>query len=69
MSVIARDKKLITVKAAANVLGVHPITLRRWISSGRVPALQLGGPGNAVRLDPDELERFIYSFPRVDDAA
>ena len=42
---------------AAELLRVRPVTLRHWIAKGRVPAVQLGGPGTAVRIDPDEPAR------------
>ena len=29
-------------KAAAEVLGVHPVTLRRWADEGRVPVVRPG---------------------------
>jgi excisionase family DNA binding protein len=60
MQTIAKDKQLLTVREAADRLRVHPVTLRHWIAEGRVPAVQLGGPGTAVRIDPDELEHWVY---------
>jgi excisionase family DNA binding protein len=65
---IANDKQLLTVREAADRLRVHPVTLRHWIADGRVPAVQLGGPGKAVRLDSDELDRWVYG-PSETDAA
>lgn len=32
------DKKYITIKEAAKILGVSPLTLRNWDNSGRFPA-------------------------------
>jgi len=33
-------KKLLTTKAAAKILGVHPVTLRRWDRSGKLKAIR-----------------------------
>jgi excisionase family DNA binding protein len=65
MQTVAKDKQLLTVREAADRLRVHPVTLRHWIPDGRIPALQLGGPGKAVRLDADELDRWIYGPPET----
>lgn len=62
MSAVTTNSQLLTVNEAAGVLRVHPVTLRKWIAKGRVTAVQLGGPGNAVRIDSAELERFIYGW-------
>ncbi len=32
------DKKFITIKQAANILGVSALTLRNWDNSGKFPA-------------------------------
>jgi excisionase family DNA binding protein len=32
------EKKYITIKEAAKILGVSPLTLRNWDNSGRFPA-------------------------------
>jgi DNA-binding transcriptional MerR regulator len=32
------DKKYITIKEAAKILGVTPLTLRNWDNSGKFPA-------------------------------
>jgi hypothetical protein len=37
--------------------------VRRTIVRGELPAIQLGGPGTAVRIDTSELERWLYGGP------
>lgn len=36
------------------------MTVRKKIKSGEIQALQLGGKGAAVRVDPAELERWLH---------
>ena len=45
------------------MLSVTEKTVRRLIAAGRLPALQLGGKGTAVRVDPDELREWLESDP------
>lgn len=52
---------LLTVDETAALLGVHPMTVRRKIRSGEIPALRLGGPRSAIRVDAVELERWLRS--------
>ena len=37
-----REQKLLRVGAAAHELGLHPITVRRWINAGRIQAVPMG---------------------------
>ncbi len=53
---------LLRLKAAAEVLGVHPVTLRRWADEGRVPVVR---PGRERRFRTEELERFMGLAPRA----
>lgn len=39
---IKREPKLFRVSAAAHELGLHPITVRRWIKAGRIQAVPMG---------------------------
>ncbi len=59
--------RLLTVKEAALRLRCSPLTIRRRIREGQIPAVQLGGPGTALRIREDELESWLYHYPR--DAA
>jgi DNA (cytosine-5)-methyltransferase 1 len=60
-----RDKNLIRVKEAAELLGVCPNTVRAWGAEGRIPEYR--HPVNNYRLfKRDELERLMK---RVEDSA
>lgn len=59
MLTTANRHSLLTVKEAAARLRLHPMTVRRMIRDGRIPAVQLGGPGSSIRVAADELERFL----------
>jgi excisionase family DNA binding protein len=51
-----------TVDDAATRLGVHPRTVRRWISTGRLHALRLSQTGTGgVRIPRASLERFLLA--------
>ncbi|MDR0250669.1 MAG: helix-turn-helix domain-containing protein [Burkholderiales bacterium] len=41
----------LTVKQAANVLSIHPITVRRMAADGRIPAFRLGRTWRFVEID------------------
>jgi excisionase family DNA binding protein len=51
---------LLTVREVADRLGVHEQTVRRKIHSGVLPAVRLGARGTPLRIDADELERWLY---------
>lgn len=38
--------KLLTIKKASELLGVTPLTLRRWDKSGRLKAVRVGSRGD-----------------------
>ncbi len=46
---------LLTLKAASEALGVHPVTLRRWSESGKIRAVRT--PGGHRRFPVAEVER------------
>jgi len=52
---------LLRLKAAAAVLGVHPVTLRRWADEGRVPVVR---PGRERRFRTEDLDRFLGQAPK-----
>ena len=54
---MARDQ-LLTVEEVADQLSVHIETVRRWIRSGELQAVDLGGPAG-YRIALSELDRFI----------
>ena len=49
--------QLIGYEAAAEMLGIAPVTLRKWVMKGRIPAKKLGK--RIVRFDPRELREWI----------
>jgi len=44
---------LLTVRQVAFILKVHPLTIRRYITSGKLKAIKVGGN---VRIDEAELQ-------------
>ena len=59
MAMIAEKPTWLTVKETARRLDLHEITVRRKIKAGEIPALQLGGPGCAVRVMEDDLRSWL----------
>ena len=51
-----REHKLLRVGAAANELGLHPITVRRWMKAGRIQAVPIG---REVCVPRAEIERMV----------
>lgn len=58
MSEIAREEWL-TVPDVAKRLIVSEETVRRWIRSGALPVLDLGGPKVGYRIREADLESFL----------
>src|SRR5438309_3846000 len=54
--VAKREHKLLRIGAAAHELGLHPITVRRWIKAGRIQAVPMG---REVRVPRAEVERLV----------
>ena len=52
--------RLLTVKETAALLDLHPMTVRRKIERGEIPALRLGNKGTSIRIDEAELQRWLY---------
>jgi len=50
--------ELITLKEAANILKVHPNTLRNWDKNGILPAVRIGEK-KARRYRKEDIEKFI----------
>jgi excisionase family DNA binding protein len=56
----AHESKLLTVQEVADLLGVHPMTVRKRIRRGEIPgAVQLGSKGTAVRVIAAELHAWL----------
>jgi excisionase family DNA binding protein len=64
-----RSPELLRIPEAAERLNVSRATVYRWIDEGRLPAVQLGGPGAPIRVPAAELERWLFSDDSGGDAA
>ena len=55
---VPKDKKYLTVKEVANLLGVTPLTIRNWDKSGKLKAYR--NPINKYRIyRPEDIELFL----------
>ena len=50
----AEEPKLLCVSKAAHELGLHPLTVRKWIKAGKIHAIRVG---NEARVPRSEIER------------
>jgi DNA (cytosine-5)-methyltransferase 1 len=53
-----RETKLITIREAAEMLGVHQETLRRWDNEGKLKAVRVGKVGHR-KYNKEEVERLL----------
>ena len=51
---------LVRVGVAARYLGLHPMTVRRWIDAGKIQAVQMG---REARIPMSEIERLLGEQP------
>ncbi len=51
-----QEPKLLRVGTAAHELGLHPMTVRRWIKAGRIQVVQVG---REMRIPRSEIERVV----------
>jgi excisionase family DNA binding protein len=51
--------RLLTINDVAQLLGVSQRTVQRWVSDGRLPAIQLGGRRAPVRVDAAGLRQWL----------
>ncbi len=63
-------QKLFRVGAAAHELGLHPMTVRRWIKAGRIQVVQVGREMRIPRAEIERMvgasdERFLVLYGRV----
>jgi excisionase family DNA binding protein len=49
--------KLLSIKEIAQTLGTHPETVRRWIRSGRLPAMK--ATKRTIRVRSDVIEQLL----------
>lgn len=54
--------KLLSVAQVAELLGVHPATVYRYVAGGELPAIRLGEDG-PLRIRADVLERWLQKYP------
>jgi excisionase family DNA binding protein len=59
MSTIVRERRLLTLREAAEALHYSERTVRRLIERHGLPALRLSGPGSALRISQDGLEDWL----------
>ena len=57
MSATAESTPLLSVREVAERLSVSPVTVRRWIACGELPALRIG---STVRVDPERLSNRLH---------
>lgn len=50
------EPKLLRVSRAAHELGLHPLTVRKWIKAGKIAAIRVG---NEARIPRSEIERLV----------
>lgn len=60
------DMALMSVRAAAERLGIHANTVRRLIARGDLPHVQIG---SRILLDPADVEEFVERGRRIGSAA
>jgi len=60
-------EELMTVREVAGLLHVHPNTLRRWSSSGRIRAYRISARGDR-RFRREEVIRFLAELGPVEDS-
>ena len=53
---------LFSVEEVANKVKIHLMTVYKLISSGRIRAMRV--PGVGLRIEANELERFLYQNKR-----
>lgn len=51
-----KEPKLLRVSRAAHELGLHPLTVRKWVKAGKIQAVRVG---NEARIPRSEIERLI----------
>jgi excisionase family DNA binding protein len=52
------------VDQVAELLQVHPSSVRRLIADGELPAVRIGAAGRAIRVPRSALEQWLHATPR-----
>jgi hypothetical protein len=55
------DRKVRTIREAVQETGLSASTVRRYLASGRLPKIQLGGPGCAILIPAEALAGLLPS--------
>lgn len=56
------EREMITVTEAAEMLGISPVTLYRWLQEGRIPAIQYGT--KTIRLRRSQVLAYIEAHSK-----
>jgi len=59
---------MMTVRQVAQLLHVHPNTLRRWCNNGRIKAYRITPRGDR-RFKREEIARFLARFNNFENSA
>ena len=54
-----KTEKLLSPAQAAEHIGVHVETLRKWARLGKIPRMSLPGKGNDLRFSKPQLDKWI----------
>jgi excisionase family DNA binding protein len=61
---MTRESSWVSIAQAAEQLGIHPRTLRRYIRDGRLSVLRLSA--QVVRIRPEDIADFLESNIRIE---
>ena len=53
---MTKAKQVMTVKAVAEYLDVHPMTIYKYVKDGRIPAFKIG---DSWRIRKDAMQKWI----------
>jgi len=53
---VAKFKQVMTVKEIAEYLGVHPMTIYKYVRDGKIPAFKIGA---SWRIRRDSIKKWI----------
>lgn len=62
-STVPTGRPKVTIDGAAEYLSVNPLTIRRWIADGRIPAYRFGP--KLIRIDLDDLDAMARPIPNA----
>ena len=64
MTAVTNDDTGVPIAVAAEQLGVHPRTLRRYINDGRIASVRY--TSQVVRIHQEDIDKFLQRYVRVD---